>query len=145
MTEAWMKREGERQDLRKEFKRALMDLEEEMELEEEGERQKFYFHLVVIMMKYLLENADEPPFRTDMSAHEKGATVAFYRMILPKVKKFARVKSEGQVIIGELITWGMETILRPFHSALLREEIHYPQEVFHASGAMARVEIEDEY
>ena len=131
-TEAWVKREDERQQLIKEIQTWLYDYDEE------GKWQEFCSRLANIIILYLFERQIKNIFE-EVITNVDPECQRIFDSILPKFEQFARAEEEKNALLADLAKWLTESALHKFAAALTSKEIADPQTIFHASGAMATV------
>lgn len=124
MTDAWMKRGGERQRFLEDIKRLILDEERESH---ESRLPQYAIHAVIL--EYLSHKDDcNTPFIADSPSKVRMRGV-FHQTILPLVDEFARDKVEGLSLISELFVWTGSSVAHFFQSELMRLEIHHPEKV----------------
>lgn len=131
MTEAWVKRSIERQDLLGILKRAVMEEEEETH-----NRLPYQFAMCRAIMQYLAERDDvEPGSNTEMVARQ-----FFLTKVLPAIEEFARTPEEKMALVTELFKWECESISRHFEQPLRTQEAIEPEKVFDGHQTMDEVD-----
>ncbi len=125
MTEAWMVRSSERQELLETLKQKAMDLEE-------PPRRLARYDLARTCLAFLEDETAKPT--------ESQAATFFFTEALPAITSFARAKEERDIIVCELLTWVVGSVTARFRGDLTHKEIVAPKTIFHATSAMEEVE-----
>ncbi len=130
MTEAWMKRGLERQNLLDDIKRQIMDEEEESH-----NRITVQVPTIVGLLCHLA-NTDGVGFEELHDAQDSPAWGWFCETILPQVVNFARSKQEELALLAEILMWETTSVVNRYRQELNSQEIHEPDKVFGTSSAM---------
>jgi hypothetical protein len=139
MTEAWVKRGAERQELLRELMQKVHNIEEAAPGENMhgGERIEFELDLIQAIaanLKQKVHPQDLPAVDTDI------ASSFFFRDdILSRVRGFSRAEEESDWLFLELMNKLMESVGFYFHNRLMKLEHSNPQQIFRAPSAMAEV------
>lgn len=132
MTEAWMRRGAERQDLLEKIKRDVLDEQAETH---QYERSKFAFNAA--LLEYLSEqNGNGPPTQAADTPERRYLR----ERVLPAIAKFARTPIEARALVAELYLWHCETIAKRFKAELQSEGARDPEKVFGGRRAMDEVD-----
>ncbi len=142
MTEAWRVRSIERQQLLGVLMREVYRFEDEYP----GHKMfKASWWLTDLIAKYLCSEPDLKQIVKFKTVGQNGAQVLFENSFLPKIKSFARSEIEANYLLAELSKKILHSASTPIYSALMHLEIIDPQLIFHASSAMAPMELPEEY
>lgn len=130
MTEAWQKREYERQQLieglvRKVHQRSVMISDE-----------SFYLELALVVIEYLKDRHKDIAHPEIKKADMPGN---FFAIPLSGIVRFARTKAESDALIAQFLEKILVSGLNRFHSELTKQEIHNPELIFQDPSAMSDV------
>ncbi|MDP2637390.1 MAG: hypothetical protein Q8P03_02135 [bacterium] len=137
-TEAWVKRDGERQGLLQELVRRVYAREDELKVHEVA---RFRFGLLFVLLANLRTIRTGSPFSVLGHHNFVLETVFFGEEIMPRVKEFSRAEEETQALLASFFSQLFESEKIHFQSKLSRLEIADPRMIFHAPSAMAEVEL----
>lgn len=146
MTEAWQKRQYERQKFHDEWVGRVFDAMEMASDEVESQSDSFLFELVQIVFEFLgemhsLAEPVKPNFTGTSIQHD--AARRFWVDMHSAYDLFARSEAERDSMLA---TFLQEKLLPPvlnhFHANLLKEQMENPRQIYHASNSMEEAEIE---
>lgn len=124
MSDAWMVRGSERQELLEKLKQRVMEIEE-------SPLSSFNYELVEVCLAFLKDETITPS--------EGEADQFFFNDVLSAISEFSRAEEECKVMICDFLQWLIESIISRFRSDLLRKEVAEPQTIFHASSATEQI------
>lgn len=130
--EAWQVRGSQRQDLIEELIQA--SYREEAELDDKS----FHLGLASVIAEYLQDRRNEiakPDIRPDHFGF-------FFGAVLATIENFARTEVEKDALVAQFMEKMMAAGLSPFQAALLEQEMHEPEKIFHAPSAMSEIPLE---
>lgn len=135
---AWQVRESARQTLLEGIQRDIIRKEEDLG------RSNLQRTLLYVLNRELTfaesEVGNNYPSDIRLDIGEKA--FAFFYEVFQSIRQFQRSKKEGDFLFAKLLEWTAGEIARPYHSALLRQEIRQPERIFGAKGAMDEVPLE---
>lgn len=136
-TPAWQVRSGARKRLINKW------IDQGHKLQEEFEDELFFFNLALFLIEYLKgrqAGIEDPKLDEGLD----GKTMLFFGTVLVSVRSFARTPIERDALVTRFLEEVLKSVVIPFQSKLLKQEIEHPKLVFHASSAMTKVPFEEE-
>lgn len=130
MTEAWQKREYERQQL---IEGLVQKVHQRVDAISD---ESFYLELALVVIEYLKDRhkgiAHPEIKKADMVGN-------FFAIPLSGIVRFARTKAESDALIVQFLEKILVSGLNRFHSELTKQEIHNPELIFQDPSAMSDV------
>ncbi len=134
MSDAWMKRGAERQELLELLKRLIIKQEDKVH-----DSQVARHATNTVLMEHLaLKSGVALIFMSttsEVTVARRNMQQLFQDMILPQIKDFAKAEEEENALIAELYTWSSVSIAAHFKGALMTAEIREPETFFDGKQA----------
>jgi len=134
MSEAWMKRGWERQQLIKEMMSSSYRKQDDI-----GDV-AYHLGVALAVIEYLKrrQRGEENP-KVRFSKEESHCEL-FFGGALERISQFARSEVERDALLVQFLKKMINTGVSRFRGELSREEIMEPEKIFHAPSAMAEAE-----
>jgi len=134
MSEAWMKRSGERQRLIEKFVQSSYRKEDDI-----GDI-SYYLGVASAVVEYLKRRQQGEQNPEVKLSKEKSHCELFFKGVLERVSQFARSEAERDVLLVQFLKKMIDAGVGRFYGELSRQEMMESEKIFHAPSAMAEVE-----
>jgi len=135
MTEAWVKRESERQTLLENLMRQVWDKGDELG---EADAKMFEFELMQVLLEYLKRRR----VKADQKKMEGTAGAFFWEHLFVEITGFSRAQEEIEWLVGELLGKLFHSVQSHLSGELTKLEQLNPYQIFRAPTAMSEVPID---
>jgi hypothetical protein len=134
MTDAWMKRGGERQRFLEGLERTIMDELDETHSYTAAQCLFAAALLELISDQSLKGQPSELRFEMALGRKDNRFRIFVREKILPAVQEFARTTEEAHALTASLFRWSSESVVKAASAPLQTQETFEPDKVFGESA-----------